>query len=150
MWIGGGIVAKDGFDMDEMVKFEKQMLNLIEEQMPKACKGFLKRRAKELKIKVSDLAETVVGEKTGNYKEGFKSGKQIYEYGDVKYNIRVYNKSRHAHLVEYGHMQVVRGKPVGFTKGKHILEKASKEYEEKFFKNTEKFFNNSLKKGLHY
>lgn len=143
-------MAKDGFDMSEFDDFADSMLKLAEKQMPKSCKKFLRDEGNDLRNKVKNLAKSTVRKKTGNYIKGFKRGKIIYSYGDVKYNIRVYNSSNHAHLIENGHVQWSGGKQVGFTKGKHILEKASKLFEDEFEKHTKEFIGKTLEEGLHY
>ena len=140
----------DGFDTSELDDFADSMLELAGKQMPKACKNFLRTEGNELRKKTKDLAKADVGKKTGRYIKGFKRGKRIYSYGDVQYNIRVYNNAPHAQLIEYGHVQKYKGKEVGFVKGQHILEKASKSFEDEFEKHTEEFIEKTVEDGLHF
>jgi hypothetical protein len=140
-----------GFDIKELDEYSIKLLKLAEKTMPKECNKFMKIEANKLNSKAKNKARKEIKKKTGNYMKGFKRGKKIYEYGDVKYNIRVYNNAPHAHLIEYGH-EIVGHKPdkkqSGYVKGKFILENASKEFENDFAKDTYDLVDDLLNKGL--
>ena len=137
-------------EIEGLNEFTKEMVEICSKEYPKQVKKMLQKSGNKLRKKVVSKARTKVKKKTGNYIKGFKRGKIIYSYGDVKYNIRVYNNSNHAHLIEDGHVQWSGGKQVGFTKGKHVLEKASKLFEEEFEKHTEEFIEKTVEDGLHF
>lgn len=144
-------MAESGFDVKELDEYSVKLLKLAEKTMPKECSKFMKQEASKLNSKAKKKARKEVKKKTGNYMKGFKRGKKVYEYGDVKYNIRVYNTSPHAHLIEYGH-NIVGHEPnkekSGYVKGKFILQNASKEFERDFVKDTYDLVDTLLDKGL--
>jgi flagellar motor component MotA len=152
------MAIEDGFKVDELDEFTLKLIKLADKTMPKEINKFMKVEASKLNSRTKKRAKKEVKKNTGNYMKGFKKGKKVYEYEDVKYNIRVYNKSPHAHLLEYGH-EIVKGgkhsnkgnkggKNLGFVKGKFILENSSKEFENDFIKDTYDFVGNLLDKGL--
>lgn len=125
------------FDVSELTDYGKQILETATKEMPKIAKSFLKGEANHLKNKAKKKARTELKEKTGNYIEGFNTGK-VYPYGDTEYNIQVKNTARHAHLIEEGHDMVTHdGRKVGFVPGKHILENTAIEFEETFARDIE-------------
>lgn len=140
-----------GFDIKELDEYSIKLLKLAEKTMPKECNKFMKIEANKLNSKAKKKARQTVKKDTGNYMKGFKKGKRVYEYGDTKYNIRVYNGAPHAHLIEYGH-EIVGHKPdkkqSGYVKGKFILENASKEFEGDFAKDTYDLVDDLLENGL--
>lgn len=126
------------FDMSELEDYAEVMLEFIETDFPKECEKFMKSEAKKLRNKAKKDGAGKVGVKTGNYLKGFKAGKKVYEYGDAKFNVRVYNSAPHAHLIEYGHNMVSHnGSVVGFVPGFHVLENATLAYQDKFARNIE-------------
>ena len=140
-----------GFDVRELNEYSLKLLKLAEKTMPKECNKFMKNEASKLNSKAKNKARKEVKKKTGNYMKGFKKGKKVYEYGDTKYNIRVYNSAPHAHLIEYGHEIVGHetGKEKsGYVKGKFVLENASREFEGQFEKDTYDLVDVLLDKGL--
>jgi len=152
------MAVEAGFDVDELDEYSIKLLKLAQKTMPKECNKFMKVEASKLNSKTKKRARKEVKKDTGNYMKGFKKGKIVYEYGDTRYNIRVYNSAPHAHLIEYGH-EIVRGgkhsnkgnkggKNVGFAKGKFVLENSSKEFEKDFEKDTYNLVDALLNKGL--
>ncbi len=144
-------MAESGFDVRELDEYTLKLIKLAEKTMPKECNKFMKQEGSKLNSKAKKKARKEVKKKTGNYMKGFKKGKKVYEYGDTKYNIRVYNNAPHAHLIEYGH-NIVGHKPdekqSGYAKGKFVLENASKEFEKDFVKDTYDLVDTLLDKGL--
>lgn len=140
-----------GFNIDELDEYSSKLLKLAERAMPRECNKFMKIEANKLNSKAKKKARRDIKKVTGNYMKGFKKGKKVYKYGDVKYNIRVYNSAPHAHLIEYGHNIVghePNKKKTGFKKGKYILEKSSREFENDFAKDTYNLVDDLLEKGL--
>lgn len=145
------MAVEDGFKVDELDQFTLKLIKLADKTMPKEINKFMKNEANKLNSRAKKKARKEVKKDTGNYMKGFKKGKKVYEYGDTKYNIRVYNSAPHAHLIEYGH-EIVGHKPnkkqSGYVKGKFILENASKEFEKDFVKDIYDLAGNLLDKGL--
>ena len=51
-------------------------------------------------------------------------------------------------MIEKGHRIVVNGEEKGFVEGKHIFEDTEKEFQSEFYKDTQKFIDETLEKGL--
>lgn len=96
---------------------------------PKETEKFMKNEAKSLRKNMISLAKSRVKKLTGNYLKGFKAGKKVYKWSDAEFNIRVFNSSRHGHLIEYGHRGIFWGKSVGWVPGKHVMEDSLKQYD---------------------
>ena len=60
-----------------------------------------------------------------------KYGVKIIDEG-LNMKAMVYNSAPHFHLVEQGHVLIIRGKNCGFVEGKHFFEQTVDEYEDKF------------------
>lgn len=141
-------MASDGFDIQELDNYTRNLLNLAEKKMPKESRKFLIKEAAKLRVKTRAKANSTIRKKTGNYMKGFKRGK-VYKYQGKELAVRVYNSSPHAHLIEHGHRQYnSRGAETGFTPGKHILEEATKEFQNTFYDDCENFIDDMLGKGL--
>lgn len=133
---------KDGFDVSQLTDFGQQILEVATQDMPKVTEKFMRSEANKLKNKAKRDAKKVLkshkAEKGKGYLERMKAGKKVYDSGDAKYNILVYNSAPHAHLIEEGHNMVTHdGKKVGFVPGKHILENAAIGFEKQFLKHIE-------------
>lgn len=136
----------DDFKFDEFKKLEKEVLRLAK-KYPKETKKFLQTQGNKLKQTAVKIAKSKVKKKTGNYQKGFKRGK-VYKYNDTEDSVRIYNSMPHAHLIEYGHvLKDKNGKEHGFVKGLNVLEKASREYHDKFVAATEDFIDDVIKNG---
>lgn len=159
--------AMDTSDLDD---FAKSILEFASSNMDKVSKKFLQKEGNKLKKKTLSKAKSLTNKKTGNYYAGIKRGK-VYHYGNKNNNsIRVYGSSPHAHLIEYGHREVLnptkdgkiapigdgqfakgviegrnKGKEIGFVQGLHVFEKAKKEFENEFAKDCEDFAEDILK-----
>lgn len=134
-----------------MDSFTKDMLALAQETLPKESKSFLKKNANQLKTSSKNMAKSMgIEDKTGNFYNGFKSGK-VYKYnGDL--SCRAINSSPHAHLLENGHLQTDKaGNSVGrgFVPGFHYMLRSFEEFQNKYYTNCENFIDDMLKnKGL--
>lgn len=132
-------------DFSEISDFEKDLLKLANDTMPRETSKFLKKNAKGLVKVMKATAKKEVSPKTGTYFKRFKAGK-VYSYnGDL--SCRAYNSSTHAHLIEYGHIQK-NSNGETFVKGKEVLKKASSQYENEYFENSIEFIDEILEKGL--
>lgn len=137
----------DGFDLKEFSDFDKKLLKIANDKMPKESKKFLRNEGTKLKNKTLKNAKEKVQKDTGNYHKSIKRGK-VYKY-DGSLSIRAYSSAPHAHLLEFGHIQVdSEGNEHGFVEGKHIFEDTKKEFENKYYDDCQKFIDNMLKKGL--
>lgn len=106
---------------------------------PKETAKFMKKEAQKLAKEAKADAKRAVTKRTGNLIKGLKSGKKVYSYKDVDYNVRVYfgSPAFHGHLIEDGHDLVRNGKSIGRVKGYEILAKAHKKFESEFFNHVE-------------
>lgn len=85
-----------------------------------------------------------LGKKTGNYLKSIKRGK-VYKYNGAQ-AVRVYSAAPHAHLIEEGHRMVTHdGKEVGFVRGHHVFEIASKNFETEYFTDLDNFLDGEMK-----
>lgn len=146
---------EDGFDVSELDKFSKSLIELANKTMPKETNKFLRKEGSKLQRKTKSIAKKRVKKKTGNYIKSIKRGRPYkYRYGKDERAIRVYSSAPHSHLVEDGHILIEGGKKgkggkeIGFVKGKHVFKTASKEFETTFYKDTENFIDDVLEKGL--
>jgi hypothetical protein len=141
----------DGFDISELTNFEKNLLKLAHEKMPKESKRFLKDEGKKLRKLTLSIAKKRVKKGKGNLFKGIKSGKVYTFKGNGGLSIRVYGgkPAYHIHLLEYGHKLVSKdGKELGFVKGQHFFEEAANKFPETHYKDVQKFLDETLDKGL--
>lgn len=157
----------DTTDIDD---FAKTLLKFASSEMQKESKKFLQKEGNTLRKKTLAKAKSLTNKKTGNYYAGIKRGK-VYHYRDKTNNsVRVYGGSPHAHLIEYGHRQVLnpgkdgkvapigngnfakgviegrnKGREIGFVEGLHVFEKAKNEFESEFKTACEGFADDILK-----
>ncbi|MEY8763343.1 MULTISPECIES: HK97 gp10 family phage protein [Clostridium] len=142
-------MAETGFEgLEELDSFTKDMLELAEKEMPRESSKFLKKNANQLKTATKNKAKQLgIIEETGNYYEGFKSGK-VYKYNGAL-SCRAYNTSPHAHLLEYGHLQTDKeGNSVGkgFVPGFHPFQRAYEDFINKYYNNCEQFVDDMINK----
>lgn len=155
----------DGFDIKELTKFQKELLNIANVKMPKESKAFLRKEGLKLKKVTLKSAKTSIKKDTGDFFKSIKRGK-VYKYKENgALSVRVYSSAPQAHLIEYGHRQVLNpgkgegngkgvkpgkgiGKQIGFVKGKRIFEKSQKEFDSEFYNDTQHFIEEVLDKGL--
>ncbi|QEK13724.1 HK97 gp10 family phage protein (plasmid) [Crassaminicella thermophila] len=151
------MAIEDGFDFSDLDNFQKKLLQKAQKEFPRETyrfmrkagtkkKRYIKRRANQLVKKDKNNSSK---EGRANYHKSWKRGKAYKRNKDNSYNVQVRNNSYHGHLIEYGHRQVTKdGKEVGFVPGKHVLEKASKEFQSQFYKMIEDWLDEMLEKGL--
>lgn len=122
--------------MGDMSEVETNMGRLIR-AFPKQTEKFMREEAKDLRKRMVTFAKTRVRRVTGNYFKGFKAGKAVYKWSDAEYNVGVYNKAHHAHLIENGHRGMFWGHAGGWVPGKHIMEDSLRRFEPIFAKHVE-------------
>jgi hypothetical protein len=148
----------DGFDITELTKFEKKLVNVANDTMPKESRKFIKKESVKLNKKNKQVFQSKgIGQETGNLLKGFKSGK-AYKY-QGNWSSRAYNSSPHAHLLNNGYMwtphkKVAKGQEVKqsgeehFIPGFHFMEDAARAFESGYFTDVEQFLQEVFIKGL--
>lgn len=135
------------FDIRDFTAFEKNLLKLANDKMPKESKKFMREEGTKLRRVTLATAKRKVKKDSGNYFKSIKRGK-VYKFKG-SWAIRDYTYAPHAHLIENGHRQVTKdGKEIGFVPGKHVFEEASKQFESQYFNDSQNFIDNVLDKGL--
>ena len=132
--MASGFIVEDNFS-----EAAKMLVDLY----PKEVKSFLRREGTKLKNRTVKVSRTAVKKHKGNYEKGIKRGK-YYKFSETGADsIRVYagSPAYHAHLIEYGHRIVTRGKrDTGeIVEGKRVFNKAAADYESTYERNCEKF-----------
>lgn len=101
----------------------------------KETEKFMRRQAQEFRNFARSRAKAEVGKRTGNYLRGFAAGKAVYDWNDAEYNVRVYNRSPHNHLIELGH-ELVGHRPnkvrIGRVKAFEVMSRAMESWRGQF------------------
>lgn len=163
---------KDGFDIKELTQFEKNLINIAQKQMPKESKQFLRKEGTKLKKKTLSKARAKVNKGDGGYLKSIKRGKTYKYRENGGLAVRVYSSAPHAHLIEYGHRQVLNpfedgkvanlgeryskgvkegkgiGTEIGFVPGRRVFEESAKQFESEYYDDAQKFIESVLGKGL--
>lgn len=151
-------MSRDGFDLSELTKFEKKLVEKVNDTMPKQSKKFMKKEANKLnKANKKAYKSKGIDEKTGNLTKGFKSGK-VYKYKGV-WSARAYNNAPHAHLIDRGfmwtpHKKIAQGQKniqkgeEKFIPGFHFMDEAAKAFENGYYSDVEEFLKDVFIKGL--
>lgn len=147
-------------DVSEWDKFNRDMLELAEETMPKETKKFMRREGGRLATATRKIARAEVHKKTGNYFKSIRGSKAWKNnrggYGVYALASRKNNLGNHAHLLEYGHKQNA-GQYVPAIKarlkkseveGKRIFEKGRKSFERKFMADAAEYIDNLLESNF--
>lgn len=136
----------DGFDFSELTKFEKKLVTMANDTMPKQSRKFMRKQSVKLNKKNKKVFKSKkIGKKTGNLLKGFKSGK-AYKYKGV-WSSRAYNSSPHAHLLNDGYMWTPNKKQTGeekFIPGFHFMEEAANGFEKEYYGDIEDFLKNTI------
>lgn len=124
-------MAKDGLDFEGLDEFQKDLLALAQEKLPRESFKIMRKIGNRATTHVRRVARSKVTSKTGNYYKGFKRGK-VFKDADGKIVTRVINSSPHAHLIEDGHRIVTHdGREVGFVPGKNVLADGIRQFDAK-------------------
>ena len=151
--------------LEGLTEFQEQLLSTAQ-QTPKAIKKVMNKAGTKLTSNARKKGRTLVkkgegmssdGKPKKHYHKGFKKGK-VYSNPHGEWVVRALNTAPHAHLIEYGHRQVINppkvgenyvtnlesngfktlsrvvegkgiGRNVGFVPGKKVMEKTAKEFE---------------------
>ena len=139
-----------------LTEFQKDLLQVAQRETPKEVDRILKRAANKGARMAKVKAQTEVKKQTGLYLERFKGGKPFRGENGERV-VRVINSAPHAHLIEYGHDQVLNppkpngrgvikgrgiGKKIGEVEGRFVLDDAMKQFEQK--REFEKFLSRGI------
>lgn len=147
-------MSTSGFDASDLSDLENQLLRLAAKQYPKEAKSFLRTQGNKAKTRLRNRTKSVTKKKTGNLLRGIdKSAPKLYE---GSFQIRVYNKAPHAHLIEHGHVMTDKfGKPILNTMGQEMwvngrfpAANTTNELKTLWPAEVDKFIDDLLEKGL--
>lgn len=137
----------EGMDTRELDELAKRMFHVAEKDYPAEAKDFMKREGNKGRRELRAKTKAVTKKKTGNLLKGIRrTGVQKYN-GD--FQVRVYNKAPHAHLIEHGHILWINGHNTGrMVPGKHPAATTVKQLKKEFPRDVEGFVDELLSKGL--
>ena len=117
-------------DIKGLTEFQKELLELAQRKLPRESFKIMRKIGSKARTHTARKARREVKKVTGTYQKRWKRGK-VFKGSDGEYVVRVYNSSPHAHLIEDGHRMITRdGQEVGFVKGKKVLDKSMREFDE--------------------
>lgn len=132
---------------DKGMKEFMDALAYFQRQFPRESKQLMAKVGNKARAIVRKTARANVKRLTGNYFKSIKRGRVFIDQNG-KMTVRVYHSSKtapHAHLIERGHRVVRGGKEIGFTPGKNVFDKSSREIESQYNQILEKEFDKMLK-----
>lgn len=139
-------------DISEWTKFDVDVLNFVQKEMPVETKKFMRREGGRLKTTTKKIARARIHKKTGNYLKGVKNTRAWRNAkGDYGVKVRGDHKiAPHTHLIEYGHRVVTRrGRDTGYrSKDFNIYRDANTGFQGKFFNDAHVFTGQMMENGL--
>jgi hypothetical protein len=138
----------DDFDI-EMGAIDTFMKELddLQKHFPREAKRLMLRSGTKARAIVLKKAKQLVKKRTGNYFRSIKRGKVWVDGSTHEYKVRVYSRSPHAHLLEYGHRIVDKnGVERGFKEGYHVYQKATREIDDQWTEIVAKEFDKMMSK----
>lgn len=140
-------MSTDGMDTRELDELVKNMFRTAQDVYPDEAKAFLKKEGNKGRRLLRAKTKAVTKKKTGNLLKGIRRTGVQKHNGD--FQIRVYNKAPHAHLIEHGHVLWVNGtKTEKFVPGKHPAADTTKQLKREFPRDAEAFVDEMLSKGF--
>ncbi len=141
------------FNFSELTDFDKNFLKRVSNEFPKESKKFMGRAGNAFRRQVRSEYRSTVKKKTGNLLKGIGRGRP-YIWAGNEFQVRVYNKAPHAHLIEYGHKMVdwrtgEQTKKTEFVSGKHIVGKVAQAFPGEFDNLCDKFVDDLLERGFY-
>lgn len=138
-------------DFHELTEFQKDVLKSANDRFPKQARNFMQRVGNALKSSIMAGYKAKTNRKTGKLRKGLKRGRS-YKYNGNEWQVRVYNKAPHAHLLEYGHrFRTIKRRGWKYTgqyvKGRHVVGAAAEAFPETYNKMCEEFVDEFLKEG---
>lgn len=105
------IESNTGFDLKELDKLNRDLLRLAGTTYPEEAKRFLQEQANAARVRLRKNTQAVTTKRTGNLLKGVNKGRAHTYAGS--WQVRVYNKAPHAHLIEHGHVMAnSKGEPI--------------------------------------
>ena len=140
-------MSTEGMDTRELDDLVKNMFRTAQDVYPDEAKSFLKKEGNKGRRLLRAKTKAVTKKKTGNLLKGIRRTGVQKHNGD--FQIRVYNKAPHAHLIEHGHVLWVNGtKTEKFVPGKHPAADTTKQLKREFPRDAEAFVDEMLSKGF--
>lgn len=139
------------FDFKELEQYEKQILDMANNKMPKNCRKFVNGEGTKLRKATLSRAKATVKKKTGRYYKSIKKGKAYIYSGNGGYAVRVYASPKiapHAHLIEDGHRTRGDGGKEQFVPGLKVFDNSERQFQNTFYNDVEKFIDDVIGKGL--
>lgn len=132
-------------------------LSEVTESFEKIIKAYPDKAGDLLRKNAFKLRKEVVNNVKSDTKSKGKSKKSLAKLGSYKVSqvkgigenqyVEISAKSPHFHLVEHGHNLVIKGKNIGFVPGKHMMEKAAKNFEDNSEQMAQELIDKLLKEG---
>lgn len=147
-------MTRSGYDADDLTELYASLTRLANEQYPKEAKSFLRAQGNKARTRLRNKTKAVTKKKTGNLLKGIdKSPPKLFQ---GSFQIRVYNKAPHAHLIEHGHVMADKfGKPILnefgqeiWVNGRFPAAQTTNELKEIWPGEVEQFIDELLEKGL--
>ncbi|WP_196606499.1 HK97 gp10 family phage protein [Pectinatus frisingensis] len=128
-------MSDSGFYFDSLDDFKQQIID-VANAFPATTEKHLKKTGNKMKkmLKVdspdgadnSSIKDNKERKKADSKKLKNSWKSEVKGYTGEELQMDIYSKSKHFHLVDRGHVQKTKdGKVVGFTQGKHFLEKTA-------------------------
>ena len=138
-------------DFHELTEFQKDVMKSANDRFPKQARNFMNRVGNALKSSIMAGYKAKTNRKTGNLRKGLKRGKS-YKYNGNEWQVRVYNKAPHAHLLEYGHrFRTIKRRGWKYTgqyvKGRHVVGATAEAFPETYNRMCEEFVDKFLQEG---
>ncbi len=139
------------FDFHELTQFQKDVLKSANDNFPKEAQKFMRKTGNALAKGIKSGYDAKTGKKTGNLRRGVTRGR-VYKWNGNEWQVRVYNKAPHAHLLEYGHRMInwrtgKQSARTPYVKGRHVVGTAANAFPATFNKMCEEFVDEFLKEG---
>lgn len=133
-------------ELEGLTDLQKDLLKIAQRDLPREIPKVMRKVGNKARTEVARYARSRVIDDTGLYNKKWKRGKVFKGRNRDETVVRVINSAPHAHLLEYGHRQVMNphkgkgngrgvipgkgiGREVGFVLGFHNLEKGMKNFE---------------------
>lgn len=138
---------QSGFDSHELDDLARLMYQTAQKHYPREAKDFLKDQGNKGRRVLRAKTKAATKKKTGNLLKGIRKG-PVHKHGD-DFQVRVYNKAPHAHLIEHGHVFYHRGKKTEkYVPGKHPAAAATRELKAEFPRDAEAFVDHLIEEGF--
>jgi len=146
--------VEDGFNFTELTQFERRLVIMANDAMPRESKKFLKKAATKLaKVQKKELKSLGIGDQGIKEKEIIarsKSGR-VYKYGGAL-SCRAFNSHPLAHLLDQGYIHKggfeVKDGAETFVPGYKFIDKAQQQFQGTYNSDLNNFIDDMLNNGL--